>query len=144
MNPTGMTAYEACLIHAKTERNLRQLIAAELEEYQLTKNEWLLLATIAKSSAHGYGIGDFATLLDVGMPHVTMLVKGLTEKKLVRQKKDESDRRRRDLVVTKKAESLIVDTEARIKEALKTYLSDVPREKLDTYYEVLTLLANRT
>lgn len=144
MDLQSVTAYQACLVHARADRNFRGLVANALHPFGLTKNEWLLLAVVSEAPDIGYGMKELADMLDVGMPHVTALLTKLDTQKLVIQKSVPEDKRRRFLLVTKKGSKLLHEIDAVIRDDLRNYLGDMSREQVVNYYSVVFLLANKS
>lgn len=140
---TEITMYDACLTHSRADRSLRMLVSRQLEKFDVTMMEWLLMGVVCNGPKRGVTMTDAATTLDVTLPQVTALTAGLTKAKLLRQKISSQDRRSRRLVCTNAGKQLLDETEQAANEALNEWLSDIPAAQLDAYLETIKTLANR-
>jgi DNA-binding MarR family transcriptional regulator len=114
-----------------------------LEQKQVTMMEWLLMEVVCHGPKTGITMTEAATTLDVTLPQVTALTAGLTKAKLLKQKVSSQDRRSRRLVCTAAGRQLLDETETAADAALHEWLADIPEEKLQTYLETVTFLANK-
>lgn len=136
-----MTMYELCLMHARTDRGLRTVVAKQLDEFKVTMMEWLLLGVVVGGPEKGLSMSTVATTLDVTLPQVTALVTNLVKLRLVKQKTQTHDRRSRHVVATNKGKILLGDMEQAIALAMEEWLKDVPREQLAVYLQTVKQLA---
>jgi MarR family transcriptional regulator for hemolysin len=142
MDLSSISAYQACILHARSDRNLRAIVASSLKEHKLTMNEWLLLALVAESD-HGYEMKEVATLLAVGQPHITALLKNLLKQKVLSQSSGESDRRTRIITVTAKGKRLLATIERKVRRCLRDWMADIPPDDLTVYLGVVFKLAQK-
>jgi DNA-binding MarR family transcriptional regulator len=141
MSPESM--YQACLLHSKADRTLRVVVSKQLEQFDITMMEWLLMGAVHAGPKEGITMSAVASTLDVTLPQVTALTASLTKAKLLKQKVSPRDRRSRRLVVTPSGKSLLEEVESSVDSTFRDWLSDIPREQLDTYFETVKLLADR-
>lgn len=135
--------YEACLLHSRADRALRVMVSRQLERFDLTMMEWLLMGVVNYGPGEGLTMSSVASTLDVTLPQVTALTASLIKAKLLKQKVSRQDRRSRRLFTTPACKRLLDEIEAAIKGAMQEWVSDIPREQLDTYFETVKLLAAR-
>ena len=139
----AITMYEACLLHSRADRALRVVVSRQLEHFNVTMMEWLLMGVVCAGAKDGMTMTAVASALDVTLPQVTALTSSLTKSKLVKQKVSRQDRRSRRLVCTPSGKRLVEDTEKAIAGAMKDWTKDIPREELEAYYKTVKHLANR-
>ena len=137
----AMTMYEICLLHSKSDRQLRLVVSRELERFEITMMQWLLLETVSKGPNSGMRMTELSEQLDVTMPQITALMNDLVELKLAKQKINSSDRRSRRLSVTSTGKKRLDDINMSIDNALKVWLSEVPGSSLKGYFDTLKLIS---
>lgn len=127
--------YQACLLHSRAERVLKSLVSKNLEEWGITRMEWLLLATVSESSKapEGHTMGELADALDIRLSQVTALVSSMIEAKILSQKVATHDRRTRYVAITSKGNALLEDIEHGMRSAMRQWLGSIAREQLQTY-----------
>lgn len=138
----NMTMYEMCLLHSRADRALRLVVSRELEDYDITMMQWLLLSTVNKSANGGMRMTELAETLDVTMPQITALMNDLVKLKLAKQKVNASDRRSRRLSVTPLGKRQLQIIEPRVDKALKKWLSDIPAGDIKPYLATIRLLSD--
>lgn len=137
----SLTVFEIGLLHSKADRAFRLTIAGQLEPYDVTMMQWLLLATVSRGPDTGTKMSDLAAALSVTMPQITALMNDLTKMKLVKQKINQSDRRSRRLIVTPQGKKLVEKLEPDVEKGMKAWLKAVPEEDLDGYITTLAQIA---
>lgn len=135
--------YQACLQHSRADRALRVVVSRQLEKFDVTMMEWLLIGVVRNGPPEGLTMSAVAAALDVTLPQVTALTASLTKGKLMKQKVSRQDRRSRRLICTPTGKRLVDNTEEAIREAMKEWLADIPKEKLTVYFETVEMLAGR-
>lgn len=134
--------YKACLMHARADRALRLVVAKQLEEFDLTMMEWLLLATVCAVPREGMTMTEVASALDVTLPQVTALANSLVRTKLIRQKVSSQDRRSRRLTASISGKRLMSRVEETINRSMNKWLANISREQLENYMLTVEQLAN--
>lgn len=140
-NFQGLSMYQACLMHARADRALRLVVAKQLEEFDLTMMEWLLLATVAAAPREGMTMSAVASALDVTLPQVTALANSLVRTKLIRQKVSSHDRRSRYLTSTISGKRLMAKVEEATDNSMRQWLGDIPDEQVHIYMATVEKLA---
>lgn len=140
MSISELTMYEACLLHANADRNLRTMVSRHLEKFGITRMEWLLLAAACEHSS-GLHMSALSQLLNVSLPQVTALANRLLDAGLVSQRVEARDRRSRSLTATRRGKELIKKIEISMRNFLRDWLSDIPREQLEIYMQTVAQLA---
>ncbi len=97
-----ISMYQACLLHSKAERVLKTLVSGVLEEWDITRMEWLLLATVNSPAKKpdGHTMGEIADLLDIRLSQLTALASRLQASALLSQTVSPQDRRTKYLNIT--------------------------------------------
>jgi DNA-binding MarR family transcriptional regulator len=118
-------------------------MSRQLENFNVTMMEWLLMGVVCHGPKQGITMTDTAATLDVTLPQVTALTAGLTKAKLLRQKVSRQDRRSRRLVCTQAGKQLLDETETAADTALRDWLSDIPGDQLQAYLKTIEMLASK-
>lgn len=144
MNLSGITMYEACLLHSRAERVLKGLVSKQLENWDITRMEWLLLATVSEPSKvpAGHTMGEVAHILDVRLSQLTALSGRMSESKLLAQAVAKHDRRTRYLKITQKGTKFLNDIEGDMRNAMREWLAGIPREQLANYMQTVKELGD--
>lgn len=137
------TMYEACLLHSRADRALRVVVSRQLERFNVTMMEWLLLGVVEHGPKEGSTMSVVAGTLDVTLPQVTALTASLIKAKLLKQRVSRQDRRSRRLISTSTGRRLQADIEKNVKEAMKDWTGNIPPDQLNVYFHTAELLANR-
>lgn len=138
-----MNMYELCLLHARSDRALRGIIASRLEKLNITMMEWLLLGVIKKGSTKGLSMSDIAQSLHVTLPQVTALVNKLLPLKLVKQKSANADRRSRLVSLTSKGELVLEEAQTLLEAAYSELLGSLPPDEVEGYTKTLSKLSTK-
>lgn len=134
--------YEACLMHARADRALRLVVSKQLEQFELTMMEWLLMATVCCSPHSGMTMSNVAGALNVTLPQVTALANNLVRSKLIKQKVNIRDKRSRYLMATPAGKRLIGRVEVAINDSLRQWLGRIPKENLALYIQTVKMIAD--
>lgn len=140
---TGISMYEACLLHSRADRSLRTVMAGRLEKFDLTMMEWLLLGAVKEGGNTGITMSDAASTLDVTLPQVTALSASLSKSNLIKQKVNRQDRRSRRLSITAAGKRLLEEIAQVADAAFEEWSSEIDKDQLDTYMKTVKLFANR-
>lgn len=138
-----ISMYQACLLHSRADRALRMVVSRQLEQFNVTMMEWLLMGVVCAGPKEGMTMSAVAGALDVTLPQVTALTASLTKAKLLKQKVSRQDRRSRRLQATPAGKRLLEDIEKAVNTALRDWVADIPPDQLKQYLQTVTLLANR-
>jgi DNA-binding MarR family transcriptional regulator len=137
----NMSICERFLLHARADRVVRAFVAKQLEPYQLTMMEWLLLGVVNSGPKDGVSMSAAAQTLDVTLPQITALANKLLGLKLIRQKTQSHDRRSRHILPTGKGKTALEDIEAAISNALEEWLAGFSKEQREQYLRNIQWLA---
>lgn len=138
-----ISMYEACLMHSRADRALRVVVSRQLEDFNVTMMEWLLMEVVCHGPKEGMTMSAVASGLDVTLPQVTALTASLTKAKLLKQKVSRQDRRSRRLICTSSGKKLLSDIEKAANDAFRDWMADIPDEQFDAYLKTVEILANR-
>lgn len=137
----GISMYQTCLMHARADRALRLVVAKQLEQFDLTMMEWLLLATVCAGPREGLTMSSVAAALDVTLPQITALANSLVRTKLIKQKVSSQDKRSRFLMPTITGKRLLTRVDEAVDQSMRTWLETIPREQLINYMETVETIA---
>ncbi len=137
------TMYQVCLMHSRTDRSLRMIVSRELDQFDITMMEWLLMEVVSGGPKEGMTMSAVAAALDVTLPQVTALTASLTKAKLLKQKVSRRDRRSRHLATTPTGHRLLQDMEKAVNGTMDKWVADIPKNQLDAYLKTIGLLATR-
>ena len=129
------------MLQAAAYRNLTAFMSKALTPSHITMSEWSLLGVLAVSGEARPS--DIATRMDVKTPMATRLIQSLIEKDLVAEYKVSVDQRGKMIVMTAAGKKLLAAEELTIRQAMRAYMADVPREDLIGYLRVIEYLAHR-
>jgi len=141
-NISKVSMYQALLLHSRADRVLRTVVSKQLDKFNVTMMEWLLMGTVQNGAEDGVSMSDVASLLDVTLPQVTALTANLTKLKYLKQKVSRLDRRSRKLVITNVGKRQLEDIEEYLEKAISDWVSDIPKNQWEAYLEMVQTLAN--
>lgn len=133
--------YQACLLHSRADRVLRTVVSNQLERFNVTMMEWLLLGVVNEGPKDGITLSKIADVLDVSQPQVTALMDKVLAQKLAKQKILKQDRRSRSVVLTTRGKHLLEKIETSIADYIRNWLNDVPPEQLQAYWETIRYIS---
>lgn len=138
-----MNMYEYGLLHAKSDREIRNFVAAKLEPMNITLMEWLLLGIVSTGPASGVTMSHIAGELNVTLPQVTALVNKLVPLKYIKQRSDKQDRRSRRVTLTAKGEVILEDGTKALNTAQAEFFAGITDSDRAAYERVITSFANK-
>jgi DNA-binding MarR family transcriptional regulator len=119
------------------------IISRELDQFDITMMEWLLMEVVSGGPKEGMTMSAVAAALDVTLPQVTALTASLTKAKLLKQKVSRRDRRSRHLGCTPTGHRLLQDIEKAVNRTMDMWVADIPKTQLEAYLKTIGLLATR-
>jgi len=141
-NISKVSMYQALLLHSRADRVLRTVVSKQLDKFNVTMMEWLLMGTVQNGSKEGVSMSDVASSLDVTLPQVTALTANLTKLKYLKQKVSRLDRRSRRLVITNVGKKQLEDIEEYLERAISDWVSDIPKNQWRAYLDMVETLAS--
>lgn len=140
MDLRELTTYEACILHARAHRVLREFVARQLEGYNLTVMEWVLLGVISESKP-GVSPSALCERLDVSMPLITRMATNLQSHGYVDRKEHQEDKRQSVIIPSAKGLELAELVEAQIKVEMRKMLKDFSPSEILGYVRTMKQLA---
>lgn len=137
------TMYDVCLMHSRADRALRVVVSRQLEEFNVTMMEWLLMEVVCHGPKEGMTMSAVASGLDVTLPQVTALTASLTKAKLLKQKVSRQDRRSRRLICTLSGKRLLQNIERVANDVFRDWMADIPDDQMEAYLKTVEILADR-
>jgi DNA-binding MarR family transcriptional regulator len=120
-------------------RRLHQINVAlfleELEEWNLTPNQWGVLTVVAASP--GLSHTEIAPQCGIDRVNVRDIVIRLEEKGLMRQKRSEADRRQSCAYITRQGQSVLEKLEPNVRRAHEIVLSPLKPDQKETFLNLL-------
>jgi len=129
------STYQEFLIQGKAYRALRTNVTKTLEQYDLSIPEWTLLGLLQDGGPQR--ISELALKLSVEIPHVTVLIRQLTDKGYVHAKQDPADSRAKIVSLTLKAKRQLPQIGEMTQEKVASYFHNITQEDLGAYFKVL-------
>lgn len=138
-----INTYDLILLQAKTNRALKNRFGEVLDEHSLTTLDWSVLGIL---SAHPQGCryNTIAQQLAVEPPFVTELVAKLSKQKLISIKDDIKDRRAKLIVLNKKGEDIIKQTEEKLQDHFSELFKDISPAEFETFKVTLQKISGIT
>lgn len=136
LDPTPLKTYTIGLQQAKAYRILKQTTAEVLEKYSLSPLEWAMIGLLFEHDA-GFRPSRIAAELGVEAPLVTIMVDHLQSKKMVIQKKDQTDKRAMLIHLSAGGRRQVETIEAQVHQAIKPLLNNTSNQDLESYLKVL-------
>ena len=130
--------YQIGLVHSKTYRIYKQITTTALKKYNLSFVDWLLLGLLYDAGEMRYGV--LAETLGVEASFVSVLVEQLRARGYIREKKSSTDKRVKQIILSKKGLYLIPDVEEHLKSKMSRATEGVPLSEMQKYMETIQLL----
>lgn len=137
----SITTYQLSLLHSKTHRIIKQTTSAALKKYRLSYVDWALLGLLFEKEELRYG--SLADELGVEPSFISVLIEGLKKKALIREKKHHSDKRVKQIYLTKKGKELVPVIEQYLKEKLDVLFSTLTPQDMSKYLTCMAILADK-
>ncbi len=128
--------YDLILLQAKTNRALKNKFGEVLAEHKLTTLDWSVLG-ILSTFPQGCRYNTIAQELAVEPPFVTELVAKLSKQKLILIKDDIRDRRAKLIILSKKGETIIQETEGKLQTHFSQMFKDISPSEFETFKSTL-------
>lgn len=135
----SIPTYQLSLLHSKTHRIVKQSTSQALKKYKLSYVDWALLGLLYEKEELRYG--SLAEELGVEPSFISVLVEGLQKKNLIREKKHYSDKRVKQIHLTKKGRELIPEIEFFLKEQLDYLFTLLSPQDMHKYISCLAVFA---
>jgi DNA-binding MarR family transcriptional regulator len=137
----SVTTYQLSLLHSKTHRIIKQITSSALKRYKLSYVDWALLGLLYEKEELRYG--SLAEELGVEPSFISVLIEGLQKKGYIREKKHHSDKRVKQIYLTKKGKELIPQVEMYLKEKLDFLFNTLAPQDMDKYVNYMATLADK-
>lgn len=142
MKQLQLKTFEAGILQARAYRNLRAFMQDNLEKYDLTMMQWALLGSIATTGSKGITINELAHILDVEGSLITTMVNTAVKTGTIQKRTHPTDSRVRIVFATKAGTTLVERVESDLRNAMRTWLKDIPRTSLLRYLRTLEKIAS--
>lgn len=136
-----ITTYQLSLLHSKTHRILKQATSNALKQYKLSYVDWALLGLLFEKEELRYG--SLAEELGVEPSFISVLIEGLQKKGYIREKKHQSDKRVKQIYLTKKGKDIVPQVETYLKEKLDFLFTTLPPNDMNKYLTCMAELADK-
>lgn len=135
--------YELCLMHTRSDRVVRNVVAKKLSSHGLTLMEWLALGAVSAGPKTGLSMTEIARTLNVTLPQVTALITDLLERRFIKQKILSSDHRGRQVTVTLKGKRILNKLETTIARDMRELTNSVPNNRMREYVRTVQKLSEQ-
>lgn len=132
-------SYSVMLAKMRAFRATKVVIAAALKPFDITIMQWLFLGVVAKEN--GTTAMAVAHALQISMPLVTRFSKQLHDKGFIRIEPDKQDKRTKHITLSATGKHLLEESEPVVRQALKAWLEEIPRDQVETYIHVILQVA---
>ncbi len=133
----GVSIYQMYLLHSKADRVLRSAVSGQLDGFELSLAEWLLLSVVSEGPDQGLSLSEIARRLDVSQPQVTALMAAISGRKLVKQRTQRHDRRSRHVSLSVRGQRLLEQAEYAVMEKMPELMRGISRKQLAAYLETI-------
>lgn len=137
----SFTTYQLSLLHSKTHRIIKQATSNALKKYKLSYVDWALMGLLFEKEELRYG--SLAEELGVEPSFISVLIEGLQKKGYIREKKHHSDKRVKQIYLTKKGKDLVPNVEDYLKEKLDGLFNTLPPNDMDRFLTYMAVLADK-
>lgn len=144
MDISKLSMYEACLLHSRAERVLKNIVSNHLNERNITRMEWLVLATLCEAEHQhlGLAMSEVADILDVTLSQLTALTIKMRAAGYMEQTVSSTDKRVKILKATRSGMDVIVAIEMSMRSTMHDWLSGIERPELVSYLTTLRQLGS--
>lgn len=140
-NSQSFTTYQLSLLHSKTHRIIKQATSNALKKYKLSYVDWALMGLLYEKNELRYG--SLADELGVEPSFISVLIEGLQKKGYIREKKHHSDKRVKQIYLTKKGRDAVPQVEGYLKEKLEVLLTTLTPQDMNKYLTCMAILADK-
>lgn len=134
-------SYNIGIVQSLAFRILREHVYAALTQYELTPTYWSMLGIIAEAK-DGVRQVEIADALRVKAPLITVMVRELEGKKLIKVVPNQFDARAKLIALTQEGKKLIKTVETTLQTNLRDLLQGVSEDDLKTYQRVLSTIVS--
>lgn len=142
MTVSHYSTYQIGLVQAQAYRMLQHNFRVGLDPYGITIPEWSLLGVVYDNGQ--LTLSEITYILKSKASHPTVLVENLLVRGLLDRSHHPEDKRTKIVTLTAEGKRLIPEIEAAVRISIGSAISHIPRKDLETYYNVLTLLATKS
>jgi DNA-binding MarR family transcriptional regulator len=137
-----LTTYQAGVLQAAANRNLKRIVGRFLKPFNITVMEWFALGVIRDCGAKGIRISDLAATLRTTIPYTTKLLNELENREWVTKDDDAIDNRVKTIRLTEGTEDICQTIEDDLRHKMRSYIYDrVPPQDLTGYLHVLYVIS---
>jgi len=130
-----MDLISAAQLQMNVHRLIRGEVSACLEVFKLNINKWMVLRLVQKLK--NLTNSQIAEALGLDQPFVTVILKELSDNKLVQTIPHEEDLRKKVIKTTRKGTDLLHKVEEKLSVNLRQALHQVSEQELNTYFSIL-------
>jgi DNA-binding MarR family transcriptional regulator len=129
------TSYRIGLVQAKAYRLVKNLTGEALKKYELSSIDWAMIGLLYDFGEMRYG--ELAEALGVEAPFVSVLAEGLEQKGYVKETKSTTDKRVKNIHLTKKGERLVPELEAAVRAKIDPLFEHIGQSDISRYVHTL-------
>lgn len=143
MELRDLTTYQACILQARAYRVLKDFVAKQLDGYDITMMEWVLLGVVHEAGSKGVSPSMLSQQLDVSLPMITRMLNSLNAAGYITRRNVLKDKRQQIIMATQQGRRLAQNIEGQVRGAMKEWLKDVNREDIAAYVRLMDRLAKQ-
>ncbi len=133
-----LSPYQAYLLYDRATRTMRAGLRQALEPLDLSVIEWVILSTVKDAGRQYISMTALAAISNKPLSQTSVVVQGLIERRLVRQKMGTTDLRSRSVVCTAGGRRILFRASQQVAPSLLSFKGSLTQ---DDYERCLKLLA---
>ena len=143
MNLRNTTTYQAGVIQAAANRRLQKISDSLLEQFGLTKMQWIIVGTVLDAGNKGIRVSELAERIGTTMSYLTNAVNLLESREILERKDDEKDTRSKYIAVIPSYVPTCKAIEKAFRDGLrKSIYAKIDATEFATYMKVMSELGS--
>ncbi len=139
----AISTYQAGVVQAHAHRQLQKYCDGVLEQFCITKMQWLIIGTVLDARPEGIRISDLARKVGTTLPYLTNTINQLEAKGILARKDCGDDSRAKLVSVTGSFRPKCAEIERVLRRALRESIyANISPKDFEVYIKVLYSLAN--
>lgn len=140
---TALTTYQAGVMQATVHRSLQKYCDQVLNQYGISKSQWLVIGTVLDHGSTGIRLSELAKELDTTMAYLTNSINLLESKNILIRTVSRNDTRAKYVTVNPSFASQCKEIEETLRVSLRKLMySNVNNDDFRIYMKVLHQIAD--
>lgn len=143
MNLSKTTTYQAGVIQAAANRRLQKVSDSLLEQFGLTKMQWVIIGTVLDAGSEGMRLSELSQQLGTTMSYLTNAVNQLESRGILARKDNDKDTRSKLITVQHDYVHTCKEIEKTLRDGLrKSIYAKVSSNDFAVYMKVMSQLGS--